>query len=112
MSIWVADHYKVRDLPDMAAVRHAIPATGPDEMNWLFVGTSGVHGTYLTLDEAEAQLREPRRKTAAVTVLIVRPRTCVLLCGEVRATSEDVAWLRNAVRGTIAAVARSQDGSR
>lgn len=110
----MSGHYGASAADDMGAVRRALPEGGADELNWLFVGTSGVHGTYLTLDDAEAILRagEARAEEDAwpprVTVLIVYPRRVWCRYGDVAVTLDDVAWLREQVALTLVAVAESQ----
>lgn len=100
-----SQHYTNARIEDMDDVRRAFEAdwkdeASADELNWLFVGTSGVHGTATGLD-AYPDVDE-------FTVLIVRPRTVSCLYGHVEVDDEDVAWLRERIKETIEAVHASQ----
>lgn len=101
----------------------------PDELNWVFLSASGVHGSYCTLDNIERwlfggdtkairsdlglQRGEPLPTQHEVTVLIVKPRVvCTLYGNAIVRTREDIALLRKKVEQTVAGVAVSQIGNR
>jgi hypothetical protein len=84
-------------------------------LNWLFLSTSGVHGTYTTLDKNlawdERQNVIPHPWPREVTCLVVHPRTCTLRWGELQYDEDDETWLREVVGKTLAGVAESQAGN-
>lgn len=103
----------------------------PNELNWVFLSTSGVHGSYCSLDDIEfrlwdgtdAEVREDecavddpewtRDTTADITVLIVLPRIVATMFGNgVIRTREDVALLRRRVEQTFEGIANLQKGNR
>jgi hypothetical protein len=62
---------------------------GANEMNFILFSTSGVHGTYTTIEDAESEPGE------AVTFLIVQPRIVCLRYGQVvPKTKEDFDYLK------------------
>lgn len=89
-------HAKIQSMDDVYRVLDG----GVDELNWVFVGTSGVHGDYANLDEY------PERDS--FTVLIVRPRTVSCLYGVVEVDAEDVEWLRKQVEQTTKIIHQHQ----
>jgi hypothetical protein len=106
-------HYTIWRIDGMDDVREVFIDRTDYTLNWLFVGTSGVHGDYGTLDDAEEALARPEDDDNhhAVTVLIVQPRLVRMCYGHVPVTAEDVAFLRDCVRKTLAGVLKSQAGS-
>jgi hypothetical protein len=124
-------HYTINDVkgPDTLDFIRSFFANGPDELNWLFLATSGVHGSYLNLDELEAAWDSPQHALAEgfiedlaehekwrageceITFTIFCPRMVKSYYGNALIRSkEDFAWLRDAVRKTAAAIAESQKG--
>lgn len=123
-----ADSSKPDDLWDLVM---SMFGDGLDyELNWLFVGTSGVHGTYRTLDDAEKLLTEGRDREdlskwelergwdepqdrVDVTIQIIHPRLVVMRYGELTITTvEQIDWLRDQVEKSIEGVLSLQEGSR
>lgn len=103
----------------------------PNDINWIFLSTSGVHGTYCTLDDVEDRLwnlsdEELRKVDYAeddedwkrpteddITVLIVLPRMVTTMYGTaIIRTREDVALLRKRVEQTFKGIERLQKGNR
>ena len=85
-------------------------------MNWLFLSTSGVHGSYGKLDEVDEHRRELVAdgfdEPPTITFLALQPRTVRSRYGNVIVrTKEDEATLRRLVLETLAAVAASQTGN-
>lgn len=83
-------------------------------LNGLFLSTSGLHGTYLSIDDLERywedadEIGEPPHH---LTVLVVQPRVCRLYFGMVDVAREDLPWLRETVGRTLAGVIASQHGN-
>ena len=92
--------YACHDRDGMAALREFMPE-GPDEFNFVLFSTSGVHGTYNTIEGAERGLAgevdeygDPH--STAVTFLIVQPRICCVRYGNCTPqTAEDIAFLKD-----------------
>lgn len=73
----------------MAALRQMFPEGKADDLNFVLFSTSGVHGSYCTIEDAEA---EP---DLGVTFLIVQPRIVGLRYGNCEPrTPEDFAFLK------------------
>lgn len=111
-------HYRVKSLDSMQFVRERW-SRPPDDLNWIFVDTGGVHGEADGgLDRAERTLRgepDPLEDidddtglplSAVVTVLIVQPRLCTLWYGCLDVSLDDCQWLRERVRMTAAVIGR------
>jgi len=97
-------HYQNAELDDMGDVRECIEGEC-DELNWLFVGTSGVHGSYAKLDEY------PDIDT--FTVLIVRPRLVSMIFGHIEIEKHtDVKYLHERVNETVDVIQEVHGGGR
>ena len=85
-------------------------ARGPDEFNVVLFSTSGVHGTYTTIEEVEATLRgeaPPDEESHEVTFLLLCPRMCSIKYGNVRPkTLDDIAFLKDLRAKSHAMLAR------
>lgn len=84
----------------MEALREFFP-DGPDSMNFVLFSTSGVHGTYATIEDAEGALARGGKDaegddwTPEVTFLVVQPRIVCLRYGTCRPTSvDDIVFLK------------------
>ena len=90
----------------------------PDDINWVFLSTSGVHGSYISLDDIEQRISgeatsEDMQDGEEVTVLIVLPRMVVTCYGNaIIRTREDIALLRRLVEKTFIGIAELQKGNR
>ena len=107
-------HYKVIPLESFEQVREHFSPTTDYTLNWLILSTSGVHGTYTTLDEIEdCDGLDEYGDTCPtdVTVLIVCPRLVVMKYGHFEVTEDDIRWLRDQVAKTLDGITRSQYGN-
>lgn len=94
-------HYSHAKIESMDDVYRALEG-GADELNWVFVGTGGIHGDYETLDSY------PERDE--FTVLIVRPRTVSCLYGVIEIEDQsDAVWLRKHVEATANVICETQE---
>lgn len=94
-TVW--PHYSVIHEKDgMEALRRIFPTCQPDSMNFALFSTSGVHGSYQTIEDSEEHIASPSDETFAdLTFLIVHPRLVVLRYGNCEPKSaEDIAWLK------------------
>jgi len=67
----------------------------PNSMNLLIPSTSGVHGSYCTLDDIETNLeRGEEDYTPNLTIMIFRPRVLHIIYGTVLVTLGDIPSLR------------------
>ena len=93
---------------EMDALRAMFPEGEANEMNVVLFSTSGVHGTYTTIEEVEAGLVKYGDKPVfgedcdwpedyhgnEVTVLIVQPRICTVRHGNASVTLADIPFLK------------------
>jgi hypothetical protein len=126
-------HYTVNGIADGGDMMPLLREFVPDELNWIFLATSGIHGSYASLDSAEANLDMFESDTDAyredscldecdpmpavwsydITALIVKPRMVTTIYGNaILRSREDIALLRLRVEQTMAGVVKSQDGNR
>jgi hypothetical protein len=104
-------HYSVlRPLPNMngmAALRQLFPDGEANDLNAVLFSTSGVHGTYNTIEEAERHLAAPSEDThGEVTFLVVHPRLVALRYGVCTPeNSDDIAFLKRLRSSSHAAFA-------
>ena len=94
--------YDCRDANGMEALRAMFPDGKADEFNFCLFSTSGVHGTYSTIEEAEGGLgrgnkdEDGEEVTPSVTFLIVHPRIVCLRYGNCEPkNAEDIAFLKS-----------------
>jgi len=88
---------------------HAIFDDGPDyQLNWLLLSTSGIHGSYLTLDNLEADESLWQRGYANITAMVFQPRIVRAIYGEIIITRDDIDYLRSIVTKSIAGIVSSQ----
>lgn len=100
MNIEFPTHYENGELGSFDQLRQAL-GDGADELNWVFVGTSGVHGSYTKLDAWPEQQK--------FTVLVVRPRLVSCLYGHIKIPSqEDYEWLLENVEKTVDVIGDTQ----
>lgn len=93
-------HYSVFSLRDgcdgMDALREIFPDGCANEMNFCLFSTSGVHGTYNTIEEAEAFLSGTATDNSAeITFIVMQPRRVAIYYGVCNPSSfEDIAFLK------------------
>ncbi len=87
----------------MAALRELFPDGEANDMNVVIFSTSGVHGTYNTIEEAEAHLAltveqagsEDCETSPDVTFLVIQPRIVCLRYGTCTPkNADDIAFLK------------------
>jgi len=102
-------HYSVmakeQGVTGMDALRAMFPDGVANELNFVLFSTSGVHGTYNTIEEAERALTgerddEGEELCTEVTFLIVHPRLVSLRYGVLEPyNSDDIEYLKK-LRGS------------
>lgn len=111
MSIHIWPHYDTKHLEGMDDLRGMFADGKCNELNFVLFSTSGVHGSYTTIEEIEASLLKYGENPAflnddnsydvpedycgsELTALIVHPRLCVLRYGNVKVRLEDIPYLK------------------
>ena len=99
-------HYSVMSLltphSGMEALRGMFPEGRADEMNFVLFSTSGVHGTYNTIEESEYYLngKDDEEGFGEVTFTVVHPRLVALRYGVCNPKNqEDIDYLKK-LRGS------------
>lgn len=104
-------HYtmtRVADNEAWATLRARFPDGKADELNVCLFSTSGIHGSYATIEEIEKRLKRKRAAKAGypLTFLILLPRCVVVEYGNVSVTTlEEVEWLKQLRASSWAALA-------
>jgi len=89
------------------ALKQFFPDAKANEMNFVLFSSSGVHGSYTTIEQIEESLQKygDLRKSNEeewpedyrwpdITVQIVQPRICCLRYGNINITLEDIPYLK------------------
>ena len=70
----------------------------PNEMNFFIPSTSGVHGSYCTLNEIEENIKNKTNDyTPALTIMLFKPRIVQVIYGSVLVDEEDIPKLREII---------------
>jgi hypothetical protein len=106
-------HYSIQELgadPDESRemLRGFFPDGEANDLNFVLFSTSGVHGTYLTIEDIEKDLAEPEEDRAGLTLttLVVQPRLVCLRYGNIRVHPDDIEWLKRLRASSLAAAAK------
>jgi hypothetical protein len=116
--------FKVHSASAMKVLRDYFPDGKCNALNFVLFSTSGIHGTYTTLDEIETSLRKYGDRELAededlpddyhcpdLTFVIVQSRLVTMRYGEVAVTLSDIPFLRGLADSALAAVKDSQRGN-
>lgn len=113
-------HYSVmtteKGVDGLTALREMFKAAKADELNFVLFSTSGVHGTYNTIEEAEKAINGERdsdgdKYCQSVTFLVVHPRLVALRYGECTPkTSNDITFLKELRKDSLAILRALGDG--
>jgi hypothetical protein len=88
----------------MELLRSIFPDATADERNFVLFSTSGIHGSYLTIEDIEIEGTDSDHQ---LTFLIVRPRIVALQYGNcVAGNPEDIAFLKQLRSSSWDAVSR------
>jgi len=95
-------HYSIMaamdGVDDLDALKAMFPDGKANDLNFVLFSTSGVHGTYTTIEEIEADSKKPdddEDKSTMLTYVIVHPRLVALRYGNCTPTTpEDFAFLK------------------
>ncbi len=93
--------YAAQGADEMELLRHWFENGEANEMNFVLFSTSGIHGTYGTIEDAARELRKPeldddgKSMEPDVTFLVVQPRIVCLRYGNCKPkNSDDIAFLK------------------
>ena len=86
-------HYSVEEVRSdrgMDLLRTYFPQAKADPLNFVLFSTSGVHGSYSTIEDVESD-----QELSAVTFLVILPRMVRLICGNaIPETPDDFDFLK------------------
>lgn len=110
--------YENIEIRTIQEVRELFPNEIADEYRWILCGTGGIHGSDLTINNAEYIVRDESGVTrpignarSFITVLVVEPGNIILRWGEIQVNLDDLNYLRKLVRSSLDAIVRSQGGN-
>lgn len=90
-------HYNIFSVEDgMAALKHIFPNGMANDLNFCLFSTSGIHGSYTSIEEIEASAPdEDGYKPTELTFLVVQPRLVCMRYGNCEPkTPDDFAFLK------------------
>lgn len=124
-------HYNIWNISGggMAGLREMFPDGDANELNFVLFSTSGVHGTYTTIEEIEQSLMEYGQRPAflsdgdegeipddwhgtSLTVTIYHPRIIGVGYGNVEVSIEDIPFLKKLRESSWQAVLNIGAGKR
>ena len=96
------NHYAVKTEMAMVQLRRIFPEGKANELNFVLFSTSGVHGTYNTIEKAErflttapADLSDEDLCLRDITFVIIQPRLCTIHYGLCEPKNiEDIKYLK------------------
>jgi len=97
MSHYTVFSLKSGDGSGMDALRSFFPDAKVDDMNLILFSTSGVHGSYLTIEDVEGIINNKNEDNGEpeVTFLIIQPRRVTLRYGQcIPKNADDIAFLK------------------
>jgi hypothetical protein len=88
---------EIKDIDGMQVLKSIFPEGEANEMNMVFFSTSGVSGSYITIEQIEESLGKYKEEDElrTLTFLILHPRLVSLKYGNCLVTNlEDVVYLK------------------
>lgn len=82
----------------------------PNSLNVFLPSTSGVHGSYCSLDDIEKNWGE-EDYTPELTVMLIKPRIVQVAYGTVRVTKEDIPKLREIMAQSLDCLSGYYEGN-
>lgn len=108
VTVFVASHYSIEHIKEedgMSRLRTMFPDGEANCMNFVLFSTSGIHGSYSTIEDVEDELAKGDvGASAEITFLIVHPRIVCIRYGNATVTREDIPYLKKLRASSIAAV--------
>lgn len=84
-------HYSIQELKGMADLRRLFPDGEANDLNFVMFSTSGIHGSYMTIEEVAASLGT--EEESGITVLVIQPRIVAMRYGTIDIEPDDVPYL-------------------
>lgn len=103
-TISVQPHYSILKLEGMGNLRALFPDGKADDLNFVLFSTSGVHGSYSTIEDVEEHLKVGGGDSDTLTITVVHPRIICMRYGDVPVTLEDIPYLKKLRASSWAAV--------
>lgn len=91
----------INQIIDLDALKAIFPKGEANEMNFCLFSTSGVHGTYLTI---EGLFKEGENYSDQITVVVIQPRIVSMIYGHIKVKKEDVEFLKKLRKSSWEAV--------
>jgi len=107
----MSNYYKNHCLEGINHLKKIFPDGDANDLNWCVLSTSGVHGTYGTLDDLEKYFSSGELKYLSITALVIMPRVVSMLWGHIDITLEDIPYLRKLVTSSLRFMSESQTGN-
>ncbi len=98
-------HYSIEKLdPEtgMTVLREMFPSGEADEYQFVLFSTSGIHGSYLTIEDVAETLGTDEEEK--LTVMIVHHRTVFIQYGTIKIAASDVDFLKTLRASSVRAV--------
>lgn len=91
----------------MLALRELFPDAKADQHNFVLFSTSGIHGTYQLIEDAETNLVESSEELIDITFLIIQPRiVCTRFGNATPKTTDDIAFLKALRASSLSAISQ------
>ena len=113
--------YKVEASKGMEVLRDLFPDAEANEMNFVMFSTSGIHGSYATIEDIENGFNEygvdPQFPGGEppddywgnnLTVLVIHPRIVCMKYGDIEVAPDDIQFLKDLRKSSIEAFTLSQ----
>lgn len=98
--ILIAKHYSISNINSLDELKNIFPEGECNELNFVMFSTSGVHGSYATLEEIENSLAlglsedDDDYCRNSLTILVIQPRLVNMLYGDIRVEKCDIPYLK------------------
>jgi hypothetical protein len=104
-------HYSIKQINTFEELKEIFGDDAKaDDLNFCLFSTSGIHGTYLTIEDIEQSFLLGEDNDAycgtELTVLVIHPRTVTLKYGNIEVTKENIDWLKTLRQSSKEAVAK------
>jgi hypothetical protein len=117
MWVSVMSHYSIiASKGGMGLLRSMFPDGEANEMNFVLFSTSGVHGSYTTIEEIETGIQKYGDSPEfddewpddypgdELTFLVIHPRVVAMIYGNAKVTLADIPFLKRLRQTSLAAV--------
>lgn len=91
--------HSITKVNDIDTLKSIFPDGKADRDNFCLFSTSGIHGTYLTIEDLFP-------KDDEITVLIIQPRLVNMRYGHIKVEKEDINYLKKLRKSSIEAVSQ------